>query len=179
MEITKANLFLCLKEWDGLSGATAEGEWFLWGPPEAVGNTDFLSSQSPHTSQGPEPTSSQILIWMWALKVLVKNQIVNLRLLVPFRRKEQLPRQVCVYAHIQEWLAQSFSFVCLGTVSALMSAADTSLLLSAAQDQVCLGLCGKQLGNTKPTKSSIIFSMFSYKSQVAPCTEYAFFFFEY
>lgn len=57
-----------------------------------------------------------------------------------------------------------------------MSAADTSLLLSAAQDQVCLGLCGKQLGNTKPTKSSIIFSMFSYKSQVAPCTEYAFFF---
>lgn len=105
MEITKANLFLCLKEWDGLSGATAEGEWFLWGPPEAVGNTDFLSSQSPHTSQGPETTSSQILIWMWALKVLVKNQIVNLRLLVPFRRKEQLPRQMCVYAHIQEWLA--------------------------------------------------------------------------
>lgn len=38
-----------------------------------------------------------------------------------------------------------------------MSAADTSHLLSAAQDQVCLGLCGKQLRNTKPTKSSIIF----------------------
>ena len=105
MERTKANLFLCLKEYDGFLGATAEGEWFLRGPPEAVGNTDFLSSRSPHTSQGPEPTSSQILIWMWALKVLVKNQIMNLRLLVPFGRKEQLPRQVCVHAHIQEWLA--------------------------------------------------------------------------
>jgi len=46
-----------------------------------------------------------------------------------------------------------------------------------AQDQMGLGLCRKQLRNTKPTKSSIIFSMFSYKSQVAPCTEYAFFFF--
>lgn len=61
-------------------------------PPEAEGNIDFLSSWSPHTSQGPETTFSQILIWMWALKVLTRNQIVNLRLLVSFGKKEQVPR---------------------------------------------------------------------------------------
>lgn len=36
------------------------------------GNNDFLSSKSPSdSSQRAEPTSSQIFIWVWALKVLV------------------------------------------------------------------------------------------------------------
>lgn len=49
MERTNADLFLCLKECDGLSGAIAKSECFLRGPPEAEGNIDFLSSLTTHT----------------------------------------------------------------------------------------------------------------------------------
>lgn len=51
---------------------------------------------SPDTSQDPKPTSSQIFIWAWALKVLVKKQIMNLRLFVPFEKEGVAPKMnVC------------------------------------------------------------------------------------
>lgn len=108
MERTNADLFLCLKECDGLSGAIAKSECFLRGPPEAEGNIDFLSSLSTHTSQGPEPISSQILIWIQALKVLLKNQIMNLRLLVPFE-KEGTTSKISVHLCTHSGMACLFS----------------------------------------------------------------------
>lgn len=100
----KEQMLICsfkhMKECHGLSGATAEGECFLRGPPEAEGNVDFVSSLSPHTSQGREPTSSQILIRVWTLKVLVKNQITNLRLFVPFEKEGTTSKtSVCLCTH--------------------------------------------------------------------------------
>lgn len=92
--------FKHLSECDGCSGATSEGECSLGSPPEAEGNLDLLISLSPHTSQGPEPASSQMLIWVWTLKVLVKNQIMNLRLFVPFEKEGTTSKMsVCPRTH--------------------------------------------------------------------------------
>lgn len=74
----------------------------LWGPPEREGNNDFLSSLSPHSSQGSEPASSHIFIWVWPLKILVETQIMTLGLLVPFEKEGNTypsPRQECVSTH--------------------------------------------------------------------------------
>lgn len=57
------------RECDVLSGAATEGKCFLRVPQKqrekTEGNNDFLSSRSPSvSSQRPEPTSSQIFIWV-------------------------------------------------------------------------------------------------------------------
>lgn len=51
----------------------------------------------------------------------------------------------------------SFPTLCAwGESQPCVSAVDTSCPPSALQDQMCLSLCGKQLRNTKPTRSSIV-----------------------
>lgn len=80
--------FKDMRECNGHSEAAPGSECFLRGLPETEGNNDFLSSLSTsHTSQGPEPASSHVLIWMWALKILVQTQTRDLGLLVPFEKK--------------------------------------------------------------------------------------------
>ena len=77
-----------VKECNGRSETVPGGECFLRGPPETEGINGFLSSlSSSHTSQGPEPGSGHIFIWVWAPKILVKTQIRNPGLLVPFKKK--------------------------------------------------------------------------------------------
>lgn len=98
-----------VKECNGRSEAVPGGECFLRGPPETEGKKDFLSSlSSSHTSQGPEPGSGHIFIWVWALKILVKTQIRNPGLLVPFEKKgNSIPSpspKAWVSTPIQEWL---------------------------------------------------------------------------
>ena len=96
-----------VKECNGRSEAVPGGECFLRGPPETEGTKDFLSSlSSSHTSQGPEPGSGHIFIWVWALKILVKTQIRNPGLLVPFEKKgNSIPSPPqSVRVHTQEWL---------------------------------------------------------------------------
>jgi hypothetical protein len=88
------------------------------------GSIDFLSSLSPSdTNQGPEPVFGKIfLLWVWALKILAKNQTMNLTV-SPIREGRNGPKQVYIHTHVQEWLVWSIlcvkvaalcSFVCLG-----------------------------------------------------------------
>lgn len=95
--------FKDMRECNGHSEAAPGSECFLRGLPETEGNNDFLSSLSTsHTSQGPEPASSHVLIWMWALKILVQTQTRDLGLLVPFEKKGTVspnPKRVCPHTH--------------------------------------------------------------------------------
>lgn len=79
-------------ECNGCSEAISAGECFPRGSPRNRGNNDFLSSlPSSLTRQGPQLASSHIFLWAWALKTLIKTQIRNLGLSVPFEKKEQRP----------------------------------------------------------------------------------------
>lgn len=143
------------KECNGHSKAVPGGECFLRGPPETEGTNGFLSSlSSSYTSQGPEPGSGHIFIWVWALKILVKTQIRNPGLLVPFEKKgNSIPSptpKASVSTHIQEWLV--YSLPCVpGGVGAGVQALPVS-----SRHLLCLGLCGNQLRDTRPTESSIL-----------------------
>ena len=162
-----------VKECNGHSKAVPGGECFLRGPPETEGTNGFLSSLSSYTSQGPEPGSGHIFIWVWALKILVKTQIKGSW--SHLRRKETVfpprpPKWVC--PHIFRNGSSTFYLVCLAGCrqgsKPCLSAADTS----------CASAYAEINSETQdPLKAQFLyFSMFSYKSQVAPYTEYAFFF---
>lgn len=70
-----------------VAGAATEGKCFLPVTPQRTTMT-VCSSLSPDSRDSSEPASSQTSIWTCTLEVLVKNQMVHLKLFVAFGRKE-------------------------------------------------------------------------------------------
>lgn len=162
-------------------GAATEGDYFLKGPQEiGLGEGDTTAFRAygylliPVSVQNQPP--AKFLSGCGPLKILVKNQIWGSW--SHWRRKEE-PQNKCASMHIfRNSLFSLYTLPQSCCSSSLCVPGWPQPCMWATQDQICCSFCRKQLRNTKPTNSSIIiFSMFSYKSQVAPCTEDAFFFF--
>lgn len=98
---------------------------------------------------------------------------MNLGHLVPFEKEQPTHTRVCVHTCIQEWLVWSVHFV---LKLLLLAPCVPGWPLSTGQDQKCHRFCRKttQKHKNHPKLNDYFFSMFSYRSQVVSCTEYAF-----
>lgn len=142
----------------------------------------YLSSRNGDpldNSQGPESVSGQFFICMWAIiktkqnKNMLKTGSWTWDSCYLLRRKEG-PSTVCVCA----CPCTCPGMVCLGLILCIKVAAPCPVMCLGSYTPYVSSVgsnvpqCCIKLRNTKPTQNTM---MFSYKSQVASCTEYAFF----
>lgn len=135
----------------------------------------LLSLSANH--QNPEPGSSQILSQHGPPKSLIKTRSRIQGSWSLWRRKGQLPDE-CAQMHIFRNGLCGLHTLCQSCCSLPFCVRGwPQPCVSAARDPMCRSFCRKIIQKHKahPKLHYYYFSMFSYKSQVAPCTDYAFF----